>query len=164
MRDSQAFDEFYRATAVSTLRYANAVIVDRAEAQDVVQEAYARAWRKWRTVSVHPAPEAWIRVVVSRLAADRWRRMARLRTALARSGEPPPVRPPSEDTVLLIGALKRLPFAQRRALALHYLCDLSIDAIALETGTSAGTVKSWLSRGRTRLAEILESVEATDAR
>jgi RNA polymerase sigma-70 factor (ECF subfamily) len=65
--------------------------------------------------------------------------------------------------VLLVRALRQLPFAQRRALALHYLCDLSLEQIAAETEASLGTVKSWLSRGRTRLAEILEPLEVDNA-
>jgi RNA polymerase sigma-70 factor (ECF subfamily) len=121
----------------------------------VAQEAYARAWRRWAAVSGHPAPVAWVRLAVARLAVDRWRRMSRLRDALARSGPHPPVRPPSDDTVLLMTALRALPLAQRQALALHYLFDLSIEQIAAEMGAAHGTVKSWLSRGRARLAGAL---------
>ena len=71
MRDPQAFDEFYRTTSVRMLRFGYAVIADRAEAQDIVQEAYARAWRRWDTVHAHPSPESWIRLVVTRLVTDR---------------------------------------------------------------------------------------------
>lgn len=167
MRDAHSFDDFYRTTAVRTLRYAVALVGDQAEAQDAVQEAYARAWRRWESVSAHPAPEAWVRLTVSRLATDRWRRILGLRTALARSGpEPAAHAPPSEDTVLLVAALRRLPVRQRRALALHYLYDQSVEQIAAETGAAVGTVKSWLSRGRDRLAALLAenaTVEVPDA-
>jgi len=162
VRDAQGFDEFYRTTAVRTLRYAVAAIGDRGEAQDAVQEAYARAWRRWETVSAHPAPEAWVRLTVSRLATDRWRRMLGLRTALRRSGPPLTAAPPGENTVLLVTALRKLPHHQRQALALHYLYDLSIDQIAAETNAAPGTVKSWLSRGRERLAADLAGAEMAD--
>jgi len=158
MRDPHGFDEFYRATAASVLRYAAAVTGDRSDAQDVTQEADARAWRQWQTVQHHPAPEAWVRVVVTRLATDRWRRLRGLRVALERSGPPRPTRPPSEDTVLLVRALRLLPMRQRQALALHYLLDLTIEEIAAETGNPVGTVKSWLSRGRSRLARELQDL------
>ena len=172
MRDPHGFDEFYRATAMDVLQFAYAVTGDHAEAQDLVQEAFARAWRHWRTVRDHPAPHAWVRVVVSRLATDRWRRVLGLRTALARSGPPPAIRPPSEDTVLLVRALRDLPPVQRQALARHYLFDMSIEDIAAEMEVASGTVKSWLSRGRARLATSLRelapdrvpsTVEAHDA-
>jgi RNA polymerase sigma-70 factor (ECF subfamily) len=158
MRDPHGFDEFYRSTAMDLLQFAYAVTGDHAEAQDLVQEAYARAWRRWHTVRDHPAPQAWVRVVVSRLATDRWRRVLGLRTALVRSGPAPAIRPPSEDTVLLVSALRHLPAVQRRALALYYLFDMSIEDISVEMDVATGTVKSWLSRGRARLASSLREL------
>ncbi|HEU4421653.1 MAG TPA: SigE family RNA polymerase sigma factor [Pilimelia sp.] len=155
MRDAHSFDEFYRGTSARLLRYAYAVTGDMAEAQDLVQEAYTRAWQRWRTVSDHPSPEAWVRTVVARLATDRWRRMGRWRAALLRSGPPEPVRAPSEDTVVLVAALRDLPVAHRQALALHYLFDLPVAEIAAEAGVAVNTVKSWLSRGRAALAVVL---------
>ncbi|MDG4825896.1 sigma-70 family RNA polymerase sigma factor [Asanoa sp. WMMD1127] len=159
MRDAGSFDEFYRTTAVRTLRYAVAVVGDATEAQDAVQEAYARAWRRWEAVAAHPAPEAWVRLVVSRLANDRWRRLGGVAALLRRTGPPPPAPPPGENTVVLVTALRALPVNLRRALALHYLCDMSIEDIAAETGAPPGTVKSWLSRGRERLAAQLGTAD-----
>jgi RNA polymerase sigma-70 factor (ECF subfamily) len=56
---------------------------------------------------------------------------------------------------LLAAALRRIPHQQRRAVVMHYLMDLSVGEVARETGASIGTVKSWLSRGRTSLAKAL---------
>ncbi|NJP32288.1 SigE family RNA polymerase sigma factor [Micromonospora thermarum] len=167
MRDAESFDEFYRSTAHRMLRYGYAVTGDHSEAQDLVQEAYARAWRQWGRLTTHPAPEAWLRLVVARLATDRWRRLTGWRAVVRRTGPPDPVPPPNEDTVLLVGALRQLPAAQRQALALHYLYDMSVEDIARETDVPTGTVKSWLSRGRARLAALLpdltdERLEAND--
>ncbi|WP_346538370.1 SigE family RNA polymerase sigma factor [Micromonospora sp. DPT] len=162
MRDAQSFDEFYRSTSGRTLRYGHAVAGDHGEAQDLVQEAYARAWRQWGNLATHPAPEAWLRLVVSRLATDRFRRLRGWRTAVSRTGLPEDVRPPGEDTVLLVGALRQLPANQRQALALHYLFDMPVEEIARETGAPTGTVKSWLSRGRARLAVLLPGVASEE--
>ncbi|KKK04764.1 SigE family RNA polymerase sigma factor [Micromonospora sp. HK10] len=158
MRDANSFDDFYRSTSARTLRYGYAVADDLGEAQDLVQEAYARAWRQWGKLAAHPAPEAWLRLVISRLATDRWRRLRGWRLAASRSGPPADVGPPGEETVLLVGALRQLPARQRQALALHYLFDMPVAEIAREAGVPTGTVKSWLSRGRTRLAELLPGV------
>ncbi|MEV6298643.1 SigE family RNA polymerase sigma factor [Actinoplanes sp. NPDC051861] len=149
------FDGFYRDTSRRLLRYAYGLTGDPAEAQDLVQEAYARAWQRWRRVSGYEDPEAWLRLVVNRLSTDRWRRLFVRRDHAARERPPVPVPPPSENTVLLVQAMRELPDAQRRALALHYLLDRSIAEIAAETGASQGTVKSWLSRGRTTLAAVI---------
>ena len=155
MRDADRFDEFYRATSGRLMRYAYAVTGDLAEAQDLVQEAYTRAWQRWRTVAEHPNPEGWVRLVVTRLATDRWRRMGRWRDAVVRSGPNEPARPPNEDVVMLTAALRGLPVAHRRALALHYLFDLPVAEIAAEAGVAVNTVKSWLSRGRAGLVAAL---------
>ncbi|MET8089116.1 SigE family RNA polymerase sigma factor [Micromonospora sp. NPDC005220] len=167
MRDAQSFDDFYRSTARRMLRYGYAVAGDHSEAQDLVQEAYTRAWRQWGRLSSHPAPEAWLRLVVARLATDRWRRLRSLRGALRLAGPPPSVSPPNEDSVLLIQALRQVPATHRRALALHYLFDMPVEEIAHEIDVPVGTVKSWLSRGRARLAALLPDLavvelEATD--
>ncbi|MEV0425911.1 SigE family RNA polymerase sigma factor [Micromonospora sp. NPDC050495] len=162
MRDANSFDDFYRSTSARTLRYGYAVADDPGEAQDLVQEAYARAWRQWGKLAAHPAPEAWLRLVISRLATDRWRRLRGWRLAASRTGPPDDVRPPGEETVLLVGALRQLPARQRQALALHYLFDMPVAEIAREAGVPAGTVKSWLSRGRSRLAELLPGVASEE--
>lgn len=167
MRDAVAFDEFYRHTSVRMVRYGYAMTGDLGDAQDVVQEAYTRAWRQWRTVAAHPAPEAWVRLTVNRLAADRWRKLRGWRAALIKAGPPEPVAAPSETTVLLNTALRRLPVQLRQAVVLHYLFDMPVSDIAAEIGSPVGTVTSWLHRGRVELAAILSGsdkiLEANDA-
>src|SRR3954447_19419347 len=156
MTGTSDFDGFYRDTSRRLLRYAYGLSGDANEAQDLVQEAYARAWQRWRRLSGYEDPEAWLRLVVNRLSADRWRRLGVRRARAAAQAPPPPVGPPTEDVVLLVRAMRTLPAAQRRALALYYLLDRSVGQIAAETGASTGTVKSWLSRGRAALAAALE--------
>jgi RNA polymerase sigma-70 factor (ECF subfamily) len=157
MPDSDEFDTFYRGTAQRLLRYAYGLTTDSAEAQDLVQEAYARAWQRWRQIRSYQDPEAWLRLVVTRLATDVWRRLRIRRQAAASQRPPAPVPPPDENALLLVAALRTLPPPHRRALTLHYLLDRSIAQIAAETNASEGTVKSWLSRGRAALAQHLRS-------
>ncbi|WP_305782876.1 SigE family RNA polymerase sigma factor [Symbioplanes lichenis] len=152
---ADAFDAFYRDTSRRLTRYAYGLTGDAGEAQDLVQEAYARAWQRWRRLAAYDDPEAWLRLVVNRLSSDRWRRIGVRRAREAAAAPLPPVGPPSENTVLLVRAMRELPADQRRALALHYLLDRSVADIARELGAAEGTVKSWLSRGRTTLAAAL---------
>jgi RNA polymerase sigma-70 factor (ECF subfamily) len=154
------FDRFYLASRDRLLHVLYAMTGDLAEAQDVLQEAYARAWQRWSTVSDYDEPTAWVRTVAWRLAVSR-RRKARNRigAALRLHATELPVAEPSPDTALIVAALRQLPETQRRALALHYLCDLSVEAVAAETGTSTGTVKSRLSRGRTALAAVITEMD-----
>ncbi|MEV6634996.1 SigE family RNA polymerase sigma factor [Actinoplanes sp. NPDC051470] len=153
--DTGGFDEFYRDTCQRLLRYAYGLTGDAAEAQDLAQEAYARAWPRWRRLSAYDDPEGWLRLVVNRLSADRWRRLRQFRLWSAASMPAPPVPPPSENVVVLVEAMRALPDNHRRALVLHYLLDLSVSDIAQEIGVPPGTIKAWLSRGRVALAAQL---------
>lgn len=157
---TEDFDSFYVASRDRLLHALYAMTGDLSEAQDVVQEAYARAWQRWSTVETYDDPTGWVRTVAWRLAVSR-RRKARNRVsaALRLHAIPVPVAEPSPDTAALVAALRALPDAQRRTLALHYLCDLSVDAVAAETGVSIGTAKSRLSRGRAALAAALIDID-----
>lgn len=161
MADDLAFDEFYRTTSPRMLRYAYGMVGELGTAQDITQEAYVRAWRRWSTISSYDHPESWVRLAVTRLATDWWRRLV-VRRRYERTARPPEaVPPPSETSVVLVSALRRLPAAQRRVICLHYLLDRSVADIAAETGVPEGTVKSWLSRGRALLAAALEDRTAS---
>ena len=56
----------------------------------------------------------------------------------------------------LVAAMSSLRAPEREALVLHYLADLSVAEVADEMGAPAGTVRSWLSRGRAHVATRLE--------
>jgi hypothetical protein len=63
------FAEFYRGSADECLRAVLVSVGDLDTAQDLVNEAFARAWASWRTVSRHPAPAAWVVRTALALAA-----------------------------------------------------------------------------------------------
>src|SRR5262245_185842 len=141
----QDFDRFYTSSAARLVRHGYALTGDMAEAQDIAQEAFARAWPRWSGVRDCDSPEAWVRRVATNLAASRWRRIRVARAAAGKPAEPhaPEV---STDTVALVSGLRTLPERQRTVLVLHYMCDLTVDQIATELGCPSGSVKSWLSR------------------
>ncbi|MDX6255084.1 MAG: polymerase sigma-70 factor, subfamily [Frankiales bacterium] len=149
------FDAFYAATSRGLLGQLYGLTGDWAEAQDCLQEAYARAWQRWATVRSADSPAGWVRVVAFRLAQSRWRRAQHALHLLRKQGLPDNPVGPSSDSVALVSALRTLPEAQRRALVLHHLGDLSVAEIALQEGTAEGTIKARLSRGRSALAELL---------
>src|SRR5689334_25202522 len=117
MTADDEFDAFYRDTSRRLARYAYGLTGDPGDAQDLVQEAYARAWQRWKRLADYEDREAWLRLVINRLSADRWRRLRVRRTRAAAEPPPPTSPPPSEDAVLLIRAMRTLPLAHRRALA-----------------------------------------------
>jgi RNA polymerase sigma-70 factor (ECF subfamily) len=149
------FDELYRTGAPRLVRQLLPLVRDRQEAEDVVQEAYARAFARWGTVSAYDAPEAWVRTVAMRLAVSRWRRSRNALAAWQRHGPPEDLPGTSPDAVALMAALRRLPEVQRIAIVLHHLVDMSVEQVAAETGVATGTVKTRLARGRAALAPLL---------
>lgn len=151
-RTLEDFDAFYTATAPSLVRQVHAFTGDLAEAQDCVQEAYARAWQRWAKVREYDVPAAWVRQVACHLAVSRFRRVQVGRGLLPRTTVVPEVDP---NRVALVAALKRIPEAQRLAIVLHHVADLPVDQVAAETGVPVGTVKARLSRGRAALAALL---------
>jgi RNA polymerase sigma-70 factor (sigma-E family) len=139
-----------------------AFTTDLAEAQDAVQEAFARALARHRTLSDIDAPEAWLRTVAINIVRRRWRRKQLLNTILLR--ERPLVKfvaeAPEPDRTDLREALASLPKAYREVIVLHYLADLPVDEVASILEVPVGTVKSRLSRGRDALKGLLDDVEA----
>lgn len=79
------------------------------------------------------------------------------------SGAPGHVEPPDPGHVVLVDALRELPPQQRRTLTLHYLCDLTVEQIAGETGLSGSTIKTHLVRGRAALAHRLRDPRIEEA-
>jgi RNA polymerase sigma-70 factor (ECF subfamily) len=153
----ESFDEFYRGSRHRVGTFLYSVCGDRAEAQDAAQEAYARAWQRWSTVSTYDDPEAWVRTVGYRLVLNRWRKARNRLIAHRRHGPVPDTAPPSDDVVALVGALRQLPPDQRHAITLHHLLDLSVADVAREIGVSANTIKARLARGRRTLARLLNA-------
>ncbi len=162
MQDGR-YAEFYDSTWHRVVTYLYAVSGDLSTAQDLAQEAYARAWQRWSTVGQYADPEAWVRTVGYRLCLNRWRKARNRLRAYRRHGAADDAPAPSEDTVALVAALRELPPEQRDAIALHHLLDLPVDDVARQTGVSPNTVKARLTRGRRRLAELLGTDPASEA-
>ncbi|HEX6248938.1 MAG TPA: SigE family RNA polymerase sigma factor [Nocardioidaceae bacterium] len=155
--EAEEFDDFYTASFSRLVAQVYAMIGDRDEAQECVQEAFVRAWSHRRQLEKTHAPEAWVRTTAYRLAVSRWRRTVRARRNPDRAMQPlQHVDGLDPDHVALVAALRQLPETQRRALVLHHLCDLPVAEVAAETGVPVGTVKARLSRGRAALTTLLD--------
>lgn len=152
------FDDFYAANFTSVVVQLRAATGDLAEAQDLAQEAFSRAWGRWEKLTAYEDPVAWVRRVAWNLAVNRWRRTRTAWSFLSRQ-RPEHVDGPGPDRVALHDALRRLPPQQRRAVALFYLADLTTAQIAQESGVPESTVRSWLHRARAALLEQLTDKE-----
>jgi RNA polymerase sigma-70 factor (ECF subfamily) len=159
VRPSDDFQEFYLAGYGRTVAMAAALTGSRQEAEDIAQEAYARALARWPRLRGYDLPEAWVRRVALRLAIDSGRRARRglLATARIAAERPPPGPQPGDDLrfTALGTALAGLPVRERVVVVLHYLVDLPVETIASECRLPVSTVKSRLAAGRRHLEESL---------
>jgi RNA polymerase sigma-70 factor (ECF subfamily) len=162
------FAEFYEASYGRMVALVAAIVGDRQQAEDIAQEAFARALTRWPRIRRYDLPEAWVRRVAVRLTIDAGRRIRRAVQVSAwlaagqRGGRAPA--DPLASTALSV-ALMRLPLSQRQAIVLYYLADLPVDDIARDCGVSAGTVRNRLTAARQRLErELKETDEVPNAR
>lgn len=129
---------------------------NRADAEEVVQHAFEKAWVRWTRVRRLESPESWVRRVSLNLAVSRWRHERRREAPESTNSDSINCDESQlADRVSLRMAVQNLPPDQRRAVILFYVVGLKTDEIAREMRVPLGTVKSWLSRARGSLAREL---------
>jgi RNA polymerase sigma factor (sigma-70 family) len=131
---------------------------DVAVAEEIAQEALARACRYWPRVSQYDAPGAWARRVALNLASSHLRRRALERRARARlAARTPDAYEGSDvaDAVTVRRAVSSLPPRQRLALVLRYYADLSVADTAAQMRCAEGTVKALTAQGIAALRATL---------
>jgi RNA polymerase sigma-70 factor (ECF subfamily) len=158
----QAMSELYHACYRRLVAQVYAFTTDLSEAQDVVQEAFARALARRDGLAGVDNPEAWLRTVAVNVVRRRWRRRRLLDTILLRDRPVARlVQPgPEPDNADLRAALAAIAPPFREVIVLHYLADMGVDEVAAVLGVPVGTVKSRLSRARAALAERLGDYRA----
>jgi RNA polymerase sigma-70 factor, ECF subfamily len=153
VRELDSFEAFYAAAYRRVVGQVFALLGDLQEAEDVTQDAFAKASFHWKRIAAYDQPEAWVRRVAFNGAHNSSRRARRWLVALARLGPPAQVPAVSADRLDLHRALGRLAPRHREVLVLHYVAELSVDEVARQLRLPPGTVKSRLSRARNALAE-----------
>jgi RNA polymerase sigma-70 factor, ECF subfamily len=155
MGELAGFDEFYAGAYRRVVGQVFALLGDLAEAEDVTQDAFAKASFQWKRIAAYDQPEAWVRRVAFNHAYNSTRRARRWLQAMARHGPPQEVPALSADRLDLHHALGRLAPRHREVLVLHYVAELPLEEVARQLRLPLGTVKSRLSRARGALAQQL---------
>jgi RNA polymerase sigma-70 factor (sigma-E family) len=138
----------YRQMYPSLVRTAYLLVDTREQAEEVVQEAFAKAFPKWDRLDV---PEAYLRTCV----VNGCRRIHRRRRLVSRT--PQFAVPDATGDTLdhVADVVRRLPSPQREVVVLRYYLQATDQEIAATLKMAVGTVKSTLHRARARLKEEL---------
>jgi RNA polymerase sigma-70 factor, ECF subfamily len=153
------FVVFYQASFRRLVGQIYTVVGNVNDAEDLVQDAFIEASRRWQTIGEYDNPESWVRCAALNRAANLRRRAMRKSRAIARLAGGLTHAPGSDSGSQhgLVEALSRVPLKYRVILSLHYLLDLSVAEIAAELDLPLSTVKTRLTRGRKRLKEHLST-------
>ena len=162
-----AYQDMVFATSVRLLGRA-------ADAEDVAQTVFLKAWERFDELSASPSAAGWLRVVATNLSLNhltRHRRRWQLFSEMGREGEESDVDPvemlkstgESPDASIeraqrdagLEAAVRQLPDAQRVPLVLFHFGERSYQDIAGMLGVSLGKVKTDIHRGRLALRGYL---------
>ena len=160
----EIFDEFFARERDAVLGLAFALTGDRAVAEDVVQDAFLDAYRKWDRIGAYDQPAAWVRRVVANMSVSAFRRRrGELRMLMQLGARQPQVVPEiSASTLAFWQAVRTLPKRQAQVAALFYLEDRPIAEVARILQMAEGTVKKHLHDGRKTLAAKLDVSEVHD--
>jgi RNA polymerase sigma-70 factor (ECF subfamily) len=149
---------------------------DDAQAEDIAQEVFLRAYQHFEQLRSSPAAGGWLKTVATNLTLNhlgryrrRWRLFSELPgAAVDEDSSAPDIDVPGPDALLanlgleerravIDEALRRLPEAQRVPLVLYHFEELSYEEIAARLKVSLSKVKTDIRRGRLSLLPLLQS-------
>jgi RNA polymerase sigma-70 factor (sigma-E family) len=156
------FRDFVLSRSPALLGTAYALTGDRGLAEDLLQTALLKTYRRWREVRRLDRPDAYVRRVMANQRISWWRRRRVAESGTSLPDRAGPVPYPVEERDELVRALHQLPPRMRAVLVLRYWEDLSEAEVARILGCSVGSVKSQSSRGLHRLRTVLVPTETTE--
>lgn len=169
LKDTLALNELYRTYAGPLYSYALKMLSDREDAEEVLQDAFVRIWKKAKLYqSDRSKPFTWSVMIVRGLALDRLRRRHKksaLKSVPLDSVEEPHTEEQeclrhlffSESSRLVEQALQTLPPAERSCLEMVIFSQTTHREIAQDTQQPLGTIKARIRRGLIKLRLALET-------
>jgi len=160
-----SYDEHFEGLYRLAYRIAYRLLGNREAAEDIAQEALARALVHWWRVQRFADPSAWVARVAANLVIGSWRRQHRVAPETV-----PHQWDATENAGMRIDlqrALRQLPRRQREVVVLRFVADFSERDAAHALGCSEGTVKQHATRGLAALRRRLDYIPSegvTDVR
>jgi RNA polymerase sigma-70 factor, ECF subfamily len=162
--DEAAWELVMKMHQDPVFRFAYLLIGDQAEAEDIAQETFIRAYRAFARFDSQRALRPWLLSITANLTRNRRRSLGRYMKVVnqllqAGGGITSSVEEKSaghEDNRVVWQAIRRLPETDQQVIYCRYFLELSVREVAEVTGVAPGTVKSRLHRSLRRLRDILE--------
>jgi RNA polymerase sigma-70 factor (ECF subfamily) len=178
MTEAQQFETFMRNYQNMVFSTAMRLLANQAEAEDVSQEVFLKAFERFDQLRNSPTAGGWLKTVATNLSLNhlsryrsRWSFFSELFGRNAEEHEfemefaaPPEPEHDRDRFELVEAALHKLPPAQRVPLVLYHLDGLRYEEIAAKLGISMGKVKTDIFRGREALRRKLKLQFAEESR
>ncbi len=143
------FEEYVAARGAALLRFTLLLTADVHRAEDLVQDALARAYLRWGSIRRADNPDVYLRRLLVNAARSWWRRRTNRELPVAQASDrvaPGDLGAESAERDLLRRLITTLPYRQRAVLVLRYYEDLDDATIAEILDCSAVTVRTHAFR------------------
>ena len=153
-----AFEAYFAARSDAMRGTAYLLCGDWHRAEDLVQQTFTKIYQVWRRIQRQDAMDNYTRQTLIRtFLSERRRGWFRYESVGVPPADPPTASAgPTEERLMLLEALVKVPPRQRAVLVLRYWEDQSVEQTAELLDCSTGTVKSQASRGLAALRGLLE--------
>lgn len=146
-----SFEDMFHTERTRLFRALCVLTGDRAEAEDLAQDAFVRVWSSWDRVGAMDDPTGYLYRTAMNGARSRYRRSVLALKRHLRPSEHRDELSMADDRVELARSLARLTHKQRAAIVLLDILGLSSAEAGAVLGISSGTVRTQASRGRAEL-------------
>ncbi len=159
---NREFEVFYYESKTPCFRALCVTVPSFDEAEELLAEAFTRAFSEWPKVRKHPSPRAWVVRTALNLHRDNWRKKNTDKRHLVAVSESYNDKSQMLDPELL-RQMRALPDQQLLVIVHRVLLDLSTEQTAEALEIAPGTVSVHLKRGLATLREILSNQEMKEA-
>ena len=150
-------DSYVQSVGTRAFQFAAAMLKDPDMAEEIVQEAFVRAWLSPRTPREMPAFERWLFRSIINLIRDHQRRHVRWLGLLPRLSAPTSPSSPAAGDPAMHRALDRLSPREREAVYLRFFSDLAYEEVGVTMGLRESTARVLVHRAIDKLRRYLAS-------
>ena len=154
--DVENFKRLFLPLHPKLFRIAYALVENKADAEDILQDAYYKLWSRRNELTDIQNPEAFCVTLVKNLCLDFLRADVTEAVTLSTASSPDEELERQDKVQQIRHLIDRLPENQRQVLRLRGIEDCSMDEIEQITGLSAVNIRVLLSRARKIIREQLE--------